>query len=106
VQDGATLLGWYETGPAGAAPGVDAGDGPHGLERVAGAQATAPAWTVDGEVRGTVVRLTLYAGDSLTLSRTLLLAADGAFLSGPWPPGFGPPETEVLTGHARCGPAG
>jgi hypothetical protein len=106
VQDGPGLLGWYETGPAAVAPRLDAAGVPDGLERAAGAQATAPAWTVDGEVRGTVVRLTLYAGDSLTLSRTLLLASDGATLSGPWPPGFGPPETEVLSGRARCAPAG
>jgi hypothetical protein len=106
LQDGASLLGWYETGPAAAAPEVDAAGVPGGLARVAAAPGTAPPWTVDGEVRGTVVRLTLYAGDSLSLSRTLVLAGDGQTLSGAWPPGFGPPETEVLTGHARCGAGG
>jgi hypothetical protein len=60
---------------------------------------------VDGEVRGTVLRLTLYAGDSLTLTRTLVLGDGGSSLSGPWPPGFGPPEAEVLTGQARCSPS-
>jgi hypothetical protein len=104
LQDGEEVLGWYETGPTGAAPVADAAGVPGALERAAGSVATAPTWTVDGQVRGTVLRLTLYAGDSLTLTRTFVLGDGGSSLSGPWPAGFGPPEAEVLTGQARCVP--
>ncbi|HEX2516399.1 MAG TPA: hypothetical protein VH257_16960 [Chloroflexota bacterium] len=102
LQDGASLIGWYETGLTSVDPAPAAGSLPARLEDVAGAAATAPLWMVDGDVRGAVVRLTQYAGDGLRLPRTLVLDGTGERLSGPWPPGFGPPETEVLAGRATC----
>jgi hypothetical protein len=102
LQDGASLIGWYETGLTSVDPAPAAGGLPARLEDVAGAAATAPLWMVDGDVRGAVVRLTQFAGDGLRLPRTLVLDGTGERLSGPWPPGFGPPETEVLAGRATC----
>ena len=94
LQDGVSLIGWYETGLTSIDPARAAGGLPARLEDVAGAAATAPLWMVDGDVRGAVVRLTQFAGDGLRLPRTLVLDGTGVRLSGPWPLGFGPPETE------------
>jgi hypothetical protein len=80
-QDGEAVLGWYE--PA-------AGD------------AALPSWVVDGSVRGRTVLLRHHLGDSATVARTLVLAPDGAALTGAWPLPFGPAEREVLAGQARC----
>jgi hypothetical protein len=102
LQDGTSLIGWYETGLTSVEPARGPEGLPERLEGLAGAAATAPVWMVDGEVRGAVVRLTQYAGDGLRLPRTLVLDGAGERLAGPWPPGFGPPETEVLAGRATC----
>jgi hypothetical protein len=90
--------------PAGSdLPGA-AGNGATGVADAGSAPGA--SWTVDGTLRGGALRLTLYAGDSVTLSRTLVLDPVAGTLSGPWPLGFGPAETEVLEGRASCRPAG
>jgi hypothetical protein len=82
LQDGPALLGWYEA---------------H-----AGTPDVSQAWVVDGRVEGRLVHLQHHAGDSTTVARTLVLDTGGTTLSGAWPVPFGPPESEVLTGRARC----
>src|SRR5262249_17767821 len=93
LQDGDGVAGWY------APPGLEGGRPPSGsdLPGAAGngaagvADAGAPpgaSWTVDGTLSGGVLRLTLYAGDSVTLSRTLVLDPVAGTLSGPWPLAF------------------
>ena len=102
------MVGWYQavTGLAGSALGRPDSAPPTGaapdLADLAAALPAAPVWALDGQVRGRVVRLTLYAGDSITVSRTFVLDSDQGTLSSPWPLPFGPAETDVLTGQARC----
>ncbi|MGH2351887.1 MAG: hypothetical protein ACRDI2_21550 [Chloroflexota bacterium] len=99
LQDGETLLGWYEArSPSTASSGATLDD----LAAVATTDAPRPLWVVDGRVRGRLVLLEQHAGDSTTIARTLLLDPEGHTLSGGWPLSFGPPETEVLQGEARC----
>lgn len=87
-QDGETVLGWYE-------PRTAVGDGTaHEPRR--------PAWVVDGQIRGRVIRLVLHLGDSATLARFLTLSTQGDTLESPWPLPFGPAESETLHGNAHC----
>jgi hypothetical protein len=87
-QDGDAVLGWYE--PRDASDGQAPGGGP------------APAWVVDGQLRGRSLRLVLHLGDSATLARLFTVSAAGDTLQVDWPFPFGPPETETLHGAAHC----